>query len=73
MKTYREIAEMHYNSEPTSTIDRIYKNNRIDALEKLLTEQLRLHVVVESNFICAKENVGENKCEDQCGFCEGNN
>ncbi len=40
MKTYREIAEMHYASEPTNEFDKQYRENRINALEKLLTEQL---------------------------------
>ena len=40
MKTFREIAEMHYGSEPVNDIDKQYRENRINALEKLLTEQL---------------------------------
>lgn len=40
MKTFREIAEMHYSSEPVNDIDKLYRENRINALEKLLTEQL---------------------------------
>jgi hypothetical protein len=46
MKTFREIAEMHYASEPTNEFDKQYRQNRINALEKLLTEQLRIHDVV---------------------------
>jgi hypothetical protein len=26
-----------------------------------------------SNFICAKENKGEPKCKEQCGWCQGDN
>jgi len=40
MKTFREIAEMHYASEPTNEVDKQYRQNRVNALEKLLTEQL---------------------------------
>jgi hypothetical protein len=40
MKTYREIAEMHYGSDPNNKIDTEYKRSRILALEKLLSEQL---------------------------------
>jgi hypothetical protein len=46
MKTFREIAEMHYASEPSNEFDKQYRENRINALEKLLTEQLRKHDVV---------------------------
>ena len=46
MKTFREIAEMHYASEPSNEFDKQYRENRINALEKLLTEQLRIHDVV---------------------------
>lgn len=47
MKTFREIAEMHYASEPSNDFDKKYREQRITALEKLLTEQLRIHDVVE--------------------------
>lgn len=47
MKTFREIAEMHYASEPSNEFDKEYRENRINALEKLLTEQLRVHAVAE--------------------------
>lgn len=46
MKTFREIAEMHYASKPSNEFDKQYRENRINALEKLLTEQLRIHDVV---------------------------
>ncbi|HXJ98938.1 MAG TPA: hypothetical protein VNJ50_08835 [Gelidibacter sp.] len=46
MKTFREIAEMHYASEPSNEFDKKYRENRITALEKLLTKQLRIHDVV---------------------------
>lgn len=46
MKTFREIAEMHYASEPSNEFDKQYRENRINALEKLLTEQLHIHDVV---------------------------
>lgn len=46
MKTFREIAEMHYAPEPSNEFDKKYRENRITALEKLLTEQLRIHDVV---------------------------
>lgn len=39
MKTFREIAEMHYGTEPNNEADKQYRLNRINALEKLLTEQ----------------------------------
>ena len=47
-KTFREIAEMHYGSEPSNEFDKQYRQNRINALEKLLTEQLRLYNVIGS-------------------------
>lgn len=40
MKSFREIAEMHYATEPSNEFDEVYKENRISALEKLLSEQL---------------------------------
>ena len=46
MKTFRKIAEMHYASEPNNEFDKQYRENRINALEKLLTEQLRIHDVI---------------------------
>ena len=33
MKTFREIAEMHYASEPSNEFDKQYGENRINALE----------------------------------------
>lgn len=33
MKTFREIAEMHYASEPSNEFDKQYRENRINALE----------------------------------------
>ena len=46
MKTFREIAEIHYASEPSNEFDKQYRLNRINALEKLLTEQLTIPAVV---------------------------
>lgn len=40
MKTFREIAEMHSAYEPSNEFDKKYRENRINALEKLLSEQL---------------------------------
>ena len=48
MKTFRKIAEMHYAPEPSNEFDKQYRENRIKALEKLLTEQLRIHSVSNS-------------------------
>lgn len=45
MKTFREIAEMHYQSETSNEPDERYRQNRINALEKLLTEQLNILLV----------------------------
>lgn len=45
-KTFREIAEMHYAPKPSNEFDKQYRENRINALEKLLTEQLHIHDVV---------------------------
>ena len=42
MKTFREIAEMHYPTEPNNEFDKQYRINRINALEKLLTEQCNI-------------------------------
>jgi hypothetical protein len=46
MKTFREIAEMHYVSEPSNELGEQYRENRINALEKLLTELLNIHNIV---------------------------
>ena len=40
---------------------------------KLAKNKCGLPIVVESNFICVKQNKGEIKCKTQCGWCEGNN
>ena len=73
MKTFREIAEMHYASKPNNEFDKQYRENRINALEKLLTEQLRIHDVVgrSEQFYCAsdKDNRYE-RCEEQCHLCK---
>jgi len=37
MKTFREIAEMHYSSESENDLDKQHIENRINSLEKLLT------------------------------------
>ena len=50
MKTFREIAEMHYGTEPNNEADKQYRLNRINALEKLLTEQWNIANVVRSVF-----------------------
>lgn len=42
MKTFREIAEMHYSSESENDLDKQHIENRINSLEKLLTQQLAL-------------------------------
>ena len=39
---------MHYVPEPSNEFDKQYRENRINALEKLLTEQLRIHSVSNS-------------------------
>ena len=39
---------MHYAPEPSNEFDKQYRENRINALEKLLTEQLRIHSVSNS-------------------------
>ena len=38
MKTFREIAELHYPNKPNAIIDEPYRLARINALEKLLKE-----------------------------------
>jgi len=48
MKTFREIAEMHYSTEPNNEADKQYRFNRINALENLLTEQCNIANVVFS-------------------------
>ena len=71
MKTFREIAEMHYASEPSNEFDKQYRENRINALEKLLTEQLRIHDVVDS---CCCSRCGEKQHEclngKMCYVCD---
>ena len=37
--TNREIAEKHYDKYPDNEFDRVYRNNRINALEKLLNKE----------------------------------
>jgi hypothetical protein len=51
MKTFREIAEMHYTQETTTVFDEQYKQTRINALEKLLIEQL---TISERLFLCSR-------------------
>ena len=60
------IKEKHTTDEVFGFIDGI--NSTIELINKLT-----IPVVMESNFICAKENKGEDKCKEQCGWCEGNN
>ena len=48
MKTFREIAEMHYGTEQNNEADKQYRLNRINALEKLLTEQCNIADVIYS-------------------------
>jgi len=45
MENIREIAEMHYQQETKNNTDEKYKQSRINALEKLLTEQLNIAFV----------------------------
>ena len=47
--------------------------NALIELHKKIGKILNIDSVVESNFICAKQNKGEIKCKIQCGWCEGNN
>ena len=48
METFRKIAEMHYGTEPNNEADKQYRLNRIDALEKLLTEQCAISIIGNS-------------------------
>ena len=45
MKSIREIAEMHYGTEPNNETDKKYRLNRIESLENLITEQLNIPLV----------------------------
>ena len=38
-----------------------------------LIKQLIINNVVSSNFICNSENRGEEKCKEQCAWCDGFN
>ena len=76
MKTFREIAEMHYASEPSNEFDKQYRENRINALEKLLTEQLRIHDVVgRSEQLCdyCKKPLENTCCNDCLEEMDGHN
>jgi hypothetical protein len=68
MKTFSEIAEMHYASEPSNEFDKQYKRNRIDALEKLLTEQLTIPVVSSSAY-CNCGQGTTHRSDHTCGSC----
>ena len=38
MEEAKEISEKHYSSDPINAIDLMYKNNRIEALTKSITD-----------------------------------
>jgi hypothetical protein len=75
MKTFREIAEMHYASEPTNEFDKQYRENRINALERLLNEQLSQPPVSGSKYwyatdvyccvLCGKETKYKGRVYDE--------
>ena len=53
-KTFREIAEMHYQQETNNEPDEKYKQMRINALEKLLTKQLNILYVSKRSELLSK-------------------
>ena len=48
MKKARTIAELHYPNKAGNRFDEKYRQSRINALEKLIAEQLTLTDVVKS-------------------------
>ena len=46
MKKARTIAELHYPNKAGNRFDEKYRQSRINALEKLIAEQLTLTVVL---------------------------
>ena len=47
MKTFREIAELHYEYIPSGKLDRQYRESRITSLEELLSEHTNQRVIEE--------------------------
>lgn len=70
MKTFREIAEMHYATEPSNEADKQYRLNRINALEKLLTEQCNVANVSKRSWQIGKKVVVTH-CIHGHGFVNG--
>ena len=67
---------MKLTKKAKELIDRWFDNKtpeEVDYIISKYTPNKQLPIVVESNFICAKQNKGEIKCKTQCGWCEGNN
>jgi hypothetical protein len=73
MKTFREIAELHYTSEPTNKVDKQYKQNMIKALEKLLNEQLSQCIVSVSLLSEIRQAVAAHVWSEGCSCCRSDN
>jgi hypothetical protein len=60
MKKARTIAELHYPNKAGNRFDEKYRQSRINALEKLIAEQLTLTDVVSSFLDKESESLGIN-------------
>ena len=56
MKKARTIAELHYPNKAGNRFDEKYRQSRINALEKLIAEQLTLTDVVAS-VLCVRDEI----------------
>ena len=56
MKKARTIAELHYPNKAGNRFDEKYRQSRINALEKLIAEQLTLTDVVAS-VLCVSDEI----------------
>jgi len=78
MTKARTIAEMHYFNKSNDTVDELYRQNKIDSLEKLITKQLILSDVRKCNgkkdpnivktyaLITRKDGLTDVWCEGEC-------
>ena len=73
IKLLRESYDLQESKPDETAYWHLQKLREAIKAEQIKGETLPIDSVVESNFICAKQNKGEIKCKIQCGWCEGNN
>jgi hypothetical protein len=61
MTKARTIAKMHYLNKASNTVDKLYRQNRIKSLEKLITEQLILSDVSHSKNLTLLKTIENTK------------